>query len=92
MKMCSFHTMGEECPAGTAVFHSNLSDGLKVMGGFSASATPEPFPPRNRGHSTDARPASGLVRARMVARTTSVLIRRAIIIFLLEHSVRAWLL
>src|SRR5438034_9262373 len=56
-RLCSYpvrktrfsQTMGEECPAGTAVRHVRFFLGPNSTGRSRDSDTPEPFGPRNRG-------------------------------------------
>src|SRR5712671_3934060 len=51
-------TIGDERPGGTDTFHLRFLSGPNSTGGFWSSATPDPFGPRNRGHTSDLSAAS----------------------------------
>src|SRR5882724_6740732 len=45
-------TIGDERPEGADTFHLRFLSGPNSTGGFWPSATPDPFGPRNRGHTS----------------------------------------
>src|SRR5262245_3359680 len=45
-------TTGEESPLGAGTFHLTFLSGPNSTGGFWSSATPDPFGPRNCGHTS----------------------------------------
>src|SRR5438045_9439649 len=59
-------TIGDESPAGAGTFQLTFCSGPNSTGGFWASATPDPFGPRNRGHTS----AWSAARPTAVNRTT----------------------
>src|SRR5438045_9717250 len=59
-------TIGDESPAGAGTFQLTFFSGPNSTGGFWASATPDPFGPRNRGHTS----AGSAARPTAANRTT----------------------